>query len=270
LAPIKVACCGVVAFKLASPSNADAAISATGLQSAQLVHQAVAALLADVDGGKQPRLQHVQRIVPIQATCRLESGPLQEAGARLAALAAASLQAAPGAQAPATADSDEGDGQRQQVVQQQRRVTFGIALKHRTSSEVPTNKTSAKPQLLDKSEAEPIQAASAGDGTQGSEQPGCAATAASSPPATSQSTFGSNTALDRGAIIAAVARGFDAALREQHGVHASVDLKAPDLILVVEVLPAAGALYAVLCVLPRALCVVKPKLHIRPVGKAGL
>lgn len=73
--------------------------------------------------------------------------------------------------------------------------------------------------------------------------------------------------MDRGAIIASLASGFEAALREEHDLQAAVDLKAPDVVLVVEVLPAGGALYAALCALPQALCVLKPKLHIRPVGK---
>lgn len=74
--------------------------------------------------------------------------------------------------------------------------------------------------------------------------------------------------LDRGAIISALAGGFEAALRQAHGCEAAVDLKQPGWVLVVEALPAAGELYAALCALPAELCVLKPKLHIKPVGKA--
>ena len=74
--------------------------------------------------------------------------------------------------------------------------------------------------------------------------------------------------MERGAIIGSLAAGFEAALRLEHGVHASADLKTPDYILVVEVLPVGGAAYAALCALPRRLCALKPRMHIRAVGTA--
>jgi hypothetical protein len=54
---------------------------------------------------------------------------------------------------------------------------------------------------------------------------------------------------------------------QQHDLQGAVDLRAPDFLLLVEVLPAGGALYAALCVLPAALCEMKRKLYIKSVGK---
>lgn len=48
-----------------------------------------------------------------------------------------------------------------------------------------------------------------------------------------------------------------------------VDLKAPDWVVLMEGLPVAGATYAALCALPCALCAVKPRLGVRPVGRAA-
>ena len=69
-------------------------------------------------------------------------------------------------------------------------------------------------------------------------------------------------------IIGSLATGFEAALRLEHGVQAVSDLSAPDFVLVLEVLPVGGVAYAALCVQPRRLCVLKPRLHIRAVGTA--
>lgn len=232
LAAVKVACQGVVALKLGTDSGG------------ALVQQVAAALLSDIDSGKQARLQHVQRMIPVQATCELSREALQAAGARLAPLAAAHV-----AQAGATAAP--GDDQ-----QQQQKVTFGIALKHR-----------------------PLQAG--GESAEGgSKQPPetGTATAAAAAAATSNGDAGGSQihsaggsgqeGLGRGDIIRTLAAGFEAALRLRHDLKAEVDLKNPELVLVAEVLPAGGDLYAALCVLPRSMCVVKPRLHIRPVGKA--
>lgn len=234
LAAVKVACRGLVAFKLGahpSPGSSGAAADAA------LVHRVVAALLADVASGKQPRLQQVQRIVPVQATCKLEAVALRDAGAALAALVVAAA-APPSASAEAAAE--------EQQEKQQRGLTFGIAVKQREA---------AGPKLAASSAA-----AAAGDGD-GKAAGGSEAAAPAAEP-------GSGGALGRGAIIASLAAGFERALRERHGVAAAVDLKKPDWVLVVETLPTGGGgLFACLCALPAALCALKPKLHVLPVGR---
>ena len=48
---------------------------------------------------------------------------------------------------------------------------------------------------------------------------------------------------------------------------AQVDLKSPSWVVLVEVLPVAGASYAALSVLPAAQCTLKPKLAVKPVGQ---
>jgi hypothetical protein len=50
-------------------------------------------------------------------------------------------------------------------------------------------------------------------------------------------------------------------------VQARVDLKAPGWVLLVEVLPVMGASFAALSALPAAMCTIKPKLQMRPVGR---
>lgn len=248
---------GLVALKLAAhpapgaaggSSGADGAAGSFDAASANLVRDVTAALLADVADGKQARLQHVQRIVPVQTTCRLEDAALRAAGAQLAALVAAAARGAssskqqggqpegeaPPDSTPAAAAGADGDAA------STRPLTFGIGLKQR--------EISGKPPAA-------VAAPAAGDGS--------TAGAAGASPAAAAAP------LDRGAIITALAGGFESALRQDHGLAAAVDLKAPDWVLVCEVVPAGGELYAALCALPRALCTLKPKLHVQAVGRAG-
>ncbi|PRW44977.1 hypothetical protein C2E21_6182 [Chlorella sorokiniana] len=252
LAAVKVPVRGLVALKLAAHpvaaaadangaadvSSSSQASSSFDAASANLVHEMAAALLADIAAGKQARLQHVQRIVPVQTTCRLEAAALQAAGGQLAALVAAAVAGVNCSQqgedrsegtAAAAAAVAGGEGA------SKRPLTFGIGLKQR--------EVSGKP-------AAPAPAAGDNSGD------GAAAPAAAAP-------------LDRGGIITALAGGFEQALRQQHGLAAAVDLKAPDWVLICEVVPAGGELYAALCALPRALCTLKPKLHVQVVGRAG-
>ena len=75
----------------------------------------------------------------------------------------------------------------------------------------------------------------------------------------------------RGEVLAAIARGLTAALREEHGVAARVDLKQPDVTVVAEKLPLAraGGLLG-LAALPRRLCMSDGrKLAVMLVGPAG-
>lgn len=246
LAAIKLPVRGLVALKLPSPPPA-APDSSSGSEaddqdaSAALVQRVAAALLADIAAGKQARLAHVQRLIPVATTCCVEAAALQAAGARLAALVAAEAAKEQGGDA-AQAPSDAAEGPSAESAaegQQQQRLTFGIGLRLREDS------GGAKPA------AAPAAAAEGGEE---------AAAPAAAPAAVP---------MDRGAVIKALAAGFEGALREKHGVQAAVDLKSPDWVLLAEALPAGGQLYAALCVLPRRLCLVKPKLHIQPVGKAA-
>jgi hypothetical protein len=244
LAAVKIACRGLVALKLAAHAAPPASAGSGPDSGSTLVQQVAAALLSDIDSGKQKRLQHVQRVIPVQTTCELSREGLQAAGARLAEMAAA--------QVPQAGDvSAVRDGQ----AQQQRKVTFGIALKHRPLQ--PAAEVAAGDSGQQCEADAPTTTAAAAVATLGD--------APSGPSNTAEG--GSQGALDRGDIIRTLASGFEVALRQQHGVEAAVDLKTPELVLVVEVLPAGGALYAALCVLPRSLCVLKPRMHIRPVGK---
>ncbi|KAL4448188.1 hypothetical protein ABPG75_005407 [Micractinium tetrahymenae] len=202
----------------------------------------------------KPRLAHVQRVVPVQTTCRMERAALEAAGARLAALVAAALLgsgaaegggAGPAAAAAPSAATSE--------AQPARKVTFGISLKQR-ALEGARGKPAAPTGAADEAANGKADSASA------------AAGAAAAPP--SSSGGGSSAPLDRGAIISALAGGFEAALLRVHGCEVAVDLKQPGWVLVVEALPAAGELYAALCALPAELCVLKPKLHVKPVGKS--
>ena len=232
LAPIKLACRGVAVFKLASSTH-------QGDAAAALATAAVAALVRDVEGGAQARLTHVHRLVPVQTTCALERDALAEAGGRLAALVAAAVRAEAGA-AQGGGSGSEPAG----------KLTFGIAVKHRVL-ESPGQKAAA---------AAAAAAATAAASAEGEAHAGAA------PPDAVQAA---PQALDRGGIISALAGGFEGALRRQHGLAAAVDLKSPSWVLVVEAVPAGGALYAALAALPRDLCVLKPKLHIRAVGRGA-
>lgn len=255
LSAVKVPVRGLVALKLAAhpaPAAAGGNPATDGVDgssgfggsfdagSAGTVHVMVAALLADIAAGKQARLQHVQRIVPVQTTCRLEAAALRAAGAQLAALVAAA--------AAGGSSNHQGEGQLERTAEaatdgtggSKRPLTFGIGLKQR--------EISGKPAAA----AAPL----AGDSS-GAAASGAASAAAAAAP------------LDRGAIITALAGGFEQALRQRHSMEAAVDLKAPDWVLVCEVVPAGGELYAALCVLPSTLCTLKPKLHVQAVGRAG-
>ncbi len=299
LAAIKVGARGVVAFRLVQPgtagngsgsdpagcgaggpaaaaaapasASADAcsgspeAISHSAADAAGAAHvqRTVAALLADIAAGSQPRLAHVQRVIPVQTTCRMERAALAAAGARLAALVAAALPGCNATEASDTGNAAEGadtgtaaDPLPEPTSRAAHKVTFGISLKQRA-----LDGAGGKP-------AEPTAAAppAAGDEAAGG-QPGEADVATVAPAAAPDSGEGV-APLDRGAIISALAGGFEAALRQAHGCEAAVDLKQPGWVLVVEALPAAGSLYAALSALPADLCVFKPKLHIKPVGKA--
>lgn len=223
LGTIKISCRGMVALKLSAhpaPAGSSDGTGGTSLDAAasRLVHEAVAALLADIAGGKQARLGHVQRVTPVQTTCRLEAGALHAAGQQLAGVVAAAVAGSSTAAAAAVPDAP--------------RLTFGIGLKQREASA-------------------PGKVAAAEGGAAAD------AAAPAAPP-------------DRGTIIRQLASGFEGALRERHGIAAAVDLKAPDWVLVAEVLPAGGGVYVALCALPRALCLLKPKICIAPVGKAGV
>ena len=201
---------------------------------ASLVQRACGALLADIDSGKQPRLHHVQRVIPVQTTCRVQREALQAAGGWLAGLVATD---SPLASTIAVAEGS-----------QPRTVRFGIFLKQREASGVKADAAEAGMPALPEPEA--------------AESPEAAA-----PEAAANAALEAAPPLDRGAIIASLAAGFEHGLRGHHGLQAAVDLKAPDDVLIAEVVPAAGDLYAALCVLPSALCLLKPKLHIKPVGK---
>lgn len=254
LSAVKVPVRGLVALKLAAhpaPSGADGVEGSSqgsagtlDATSANLVHKMAAALLADIAAGKQARLQHVQRIMPVQTTCKLGAAALQAAGGQLAALVAAAVAD------DSSSEQQQADGQQESTaaaasaaaaaggeVASERPLTFGIGLKQREMSGKPA-----------------AAAPAAGNGS--SAGTGGPAPAAAAP-------------MDRGAIITSLAGGFESALRQQHGTAAAVDLKAPDWVLICEVVPAGGELYAALCALPRALCTLKPKLHVQAVGRAG-
>lgn len=254
LSAVKVPVRGLVALKLAAhpaPAVAGGNPATDGVDgssgcggsfdapSAGTVHEMVAVLLADIAAGKQARLQHVQRIVPVQTTCRLEAAALRAAGAQLAALVAAaagggssSQQGGEGQPENTAETAADGEGE------SKRPLTFGIGLKQR--------EISGKPAAA----AAPVAGDSSGAGASGA----VSAAAAAAP---------------RGAIITALAGGFEQALRQRHSIEAAVDLKAPDWVLICEVVPAGGELYAALCVLPSTLCTLKPKLHVQAVGRAG-
>jgi tRNA(Ser,Leu) C12 N-acetylase TAN1 len=74
--------------------------------------------------------------------------------------------------------------------------------------------------------------------------------------------------MDRGSIIKAVAAGFESAIKERLERAVKVDLKDPDVVLALEVLPfsSRGQMHVGLSVLPAVLCTLKPKLQARSIG----
>lgn len=71
---------------------------------------------------------------------------------------------------------------------------------------------------------------------------------------------GKGSDIDRMEMIKAAAAGFTQALKEQFGVDACVDLKAPAVVLCIEVVSVMGQLYACMGALPQRVCMLKPKL----------
>jgi hypothetical protein len=68
----------------------------------------------------------------------------------------------------------------------------------------------------------------------------------------------------RNEIIGAVAQGLVAELKAKHAIDTvAVDLTNPSLVVVVEVLPVMGSLFAGIAVLPQHVCSLKPKLTLR-------
>lgn len=304
LAAIKLGCQGVVAFKLAAH---DASLPGGNVASASQTTQATAALLADVASRKQPRLQHVSRVIPVHTTCRLDQAALETAGHFLAALVAAGLPEATHTKGPPAVAGGEqakpaGDSTGTSV--SPRRVAFAVSIKNRLLQEaaahpaatrppavaIAAQAVSAVPDAVPQSAPghEPASSAalaakgSAAAAAAGVSGPAAVAAAPIAPTDASRAPTGAGAAAaeaalsvgasstakqpDRGAIISSLAQGFEVAL-QQHDLQGAVDLRAPDFLLLVEVLPAGGALYAALCVLPAALCEMKRKLHIKSVGK---
>ncbi len=68
---------------------------------------------------------------------------------------------------------------------------------------------------------------------------------------------------DRMQIISAVAAGLATELKDNFNIDAKVDLKAPTVVVTVEVLPIMGKMYAGIAILPQKVCNLKPKLGIK-------
>ncbi|KAL4857598.1 HBS1-like protein [Chlorella vulgaris] len=290
LVAVKLGCQGVVAFKLAAH---DASLPGGNVASASQTTQATAALLADIASRKQPRLQHVSRVIPVHTTTgdgwAFPGSP---------GLPEATHTEGPPAVAGGEQAKPAGDSTGTSV--SPRRVAFAVSVKNRLLQEAAAHPAaSGAPAAATAAPAAPAvpdavpqsapgyepassealaakgSAAAAAAGVSG---PAAVAAAPIAPTDASPAPMGAGAAAaeatlsvgasstakppDRGAIISSLAQGFEVAL-QQHDLQGAVDLRAPDFLLLVEVLPAGGALYAALCALPAALCEMKRKLHIK-------
>jgi tRNA(Ser,Leu) C12 N-acetylase TAN1 len=70
--------------------------------------------------------------------------------------------------------------------------------------------------------------------------------------------------LERMQIISAVAAGLTTELKNKYNIDAKVNLKAPTVVVNVEILPIMGKTYAGIAILPQRVCNLKPKLGIKP------
>ena len=77
------------------------------------------------------------------------------------------------------------------------------------------------------------------------------------------STAEAGSSLERMQIISAVATGLTSELKNKFNIEAKVNLKAPAVVVIVEVMPIMGKLYAGIAILPQKVCTLKPKLNIK-------
>lgn len=70
-------------------------------------------------------------------------------------------------------------------------------------------------------------------------------------------------ALNRMQIINSVAAGLMVELKTKYNIEATVNLTAPTVVVVVEVMPIMGKAYAGIAILPQRVCTLKPKLGIK-------
>jgi len=90
---------------------------------------------------------------------------------------------------------------------------------------------------------------------------GAAHAATSATPASSAAA--APVALERMQIINAVAAGLTFSLKNKYNIDAKVNLKAPTIVVDVEVVPIMGKAYAGIAILPQKVCTLKPKLGIK-------
>lgn len=81
---------------------------------------------------------------------------------------------------------------------------------------------------------------------------------------------GSTVSIDRKEIISAIATGLTDELKSRHDVVASVDLKNPNVVVAVEVMPILGHLYVGIAPLPNKVCTMKPRLAMQSLRKSGV
>lgn len=208
-------------------------------------------------------MQHCQRIVPIQACCLLEVAALQKSVEQLASLVAAQhpAKSSNGVMGNASEPGDSCQGQSGDYLasESSRRpgncLSFAVAYKPRGGDEgIRKGPTTEISEAQTKQRQHDYGAQSAGaeltsNIKRKSHQPGC-----------------NMVESGRLAVIHSVAGGFEIALKERYGLQAKVDLKSPEWVILVEALPVMGSIYAALSVLPSSMCVLKPRLQMRPVG----
>eukprot|EP00887_Chlorella_sp_A99_P004305 scaffold15.g4305.t1 len=241
---VKLGCRGVVALKLALPDGADGGAGAAAVG-------AVAAIIGEVEAGRLPRLEYVQRIAPMQTSAALGTPALRAAGARLAAYVADALGGA-------------GQGEQRRQEQQVQQEGSGKAQQQ--------GQHKGQPQQHERHEQEGQACEGAGGAPaikfavayagRGSEAGQAAATDAAAGAA------GGGKLPARMAAIGAIADGFSSALLGQHGIAAKVDLRAPDWVVLAEVLPMAGEARVALAAVPAAHCAfTKARTSIKVVGQ---
>ncbi|GAB4817246.1 hypothetical protein N2152v2_004292 [Parachlorella kessleri] len=254
-------------------SDAAAATAAESqhlLPAMQLVQSIATQLLADVEAGRVPRLRHCQRIIPIVATCVLDIAALEKAAAQLASVvkggterasaapAGGSVMAQNAKQAAGSSDAvaEVPVGRAVTAAQQPTQLTFGVAYRPRGSEAGAASEASMGPAT-----GSAVPGGACGSGAEVGQAGDARQTGAIGTDMESRGAV-----MDRMQAIKAVAGGFERALKERYGVQAHVDLKAPEWVVLVEVLPVMGASYVALSALPAAVCIVKPRLQMRAVG----
>ncbi|KAG2495042.1 hypothetical protein HYH03_006974 [Edaphochlamys debaryana] len=251
LGMVKVGCRGVAVMRLSAAAGA--CVDPV---------QVVGSLLADVEAGRLRSPTYVQRIIPLDATCA-STGPAIARAVATAAEAHRRRQAGAGLEAAAASDAAANATAAAAAVAVEP-FTFSVVYRNRQTETVgPKDGGAAKASTAASTAAAAAAPAIGSDGGEAAAADGAAGQAGAATEGQGGGREEEEVLQDRGRIIAAVAAG----VNQVFGQAAKVDLKRPQVVVMVEVLPVAGRFLLGLSLLGPSLVVVKGRVSVRALVK---